>query len=201
MKIILDFSWIIPLLNTPFFSGLATIITGAFALYVYYKQKRDEKIKAARILLIEIYDCENLIESLKTQGVNLVNTRKVISINSWEKYKHLFARDLDTRELKLIDNFYQQCSLLNFELEESYNLPNHSKEKARIIIKKHADFSESSTTIEEYEKKKKSLSFFEKDSYWYQAFAPKENMIKRIQSIQNISSTMAIEKLKETSKM
>lgn len=201
MKIVLDLNSIADIFNTPFFSGISTIITGLIALSVYNMQKRDEKIRAARILLLEISDCESLLDSLKNQGVNLVNTRKIISTNSWENYKHLFALDLDDRDLKLIDNFYQQCNLLNFELEEAYNLPNHTREKARIMIERHANFSENSINKDDYDNKKRSLDFFEKDAYWYQANAPKENLLKRIQMIQNITSTSAVEKIKKISKL
>lgn len=123
MKITINLSWIIPFLDSSFFIALVTFLSVVSAIWVYKKQKNDEKIKAARIILIEILDTENLLDIIKTNGINLINIRYVIPTNSWKRCKHLFAIDLDESGLKLVDNFYSQYELLNRELNEAYNLP------------------------------------------------------------------------------
>ena len=82
-------------------------------------------------------------------------------------------------------------------LNESYNLPSYWKDKARIITEKHISFSEESKTKDEYEFKKASLKFFEEDSCWWQPHAPKQQIIKRIKTIQYISSTPTGKNLKK----
>ena len=47
------------------FSGLATLITGGVAIGIYFYQKRDAKIQAARVLLTEIRIAEEKIEQIK----------------------------------------------------------------------------------------------------------------------------------------
>src|SRR5216683_2966924 len=105
LKLTIDFSWIIPFFTSNFFVAVATILSVTAILWVYKMQKNDEKLKAARIILVEIIDSENLLDNLKTNRINIINIRQILPVNSWNKYKHLFAKDFDSRGLKLIDNF------------------------------------------------------------------------------------------------
>lgn len=197
MIITIEISWLFPFLNSNFFVALITFLSVVSAIVVYKRQKRDEKIEASRIILIEITDLENLLDSIKTNGINLTNIRQIIPSNSWNKYKHLFALDFDERSFKLIDNFYTDCNLLNKELIEAYNLPMHWQNKAKALVNKHISYSESSKTENEYKAKKKKLEFFEKDSVWWQPNAPTKQIVDRVKLIKYISSTTTGKKLKE----
>lgn len=197
MKIVIDISWVIPFLNSNFFVALVTFLSVITVIWIYRKQKEDEKVKAARIIWVEVIDAENLLDNIKNNGINLTNIRQAIPTNSWSKHKHLFAHEFDQRGLKLIDNFYSECELLNKELAEAYNLPLYWQDKARIIAEKHISYSELSKTKQEYEAKKASLELFEQDSYWWQPNAPKQQMVERVKLIQYISSTPTGEKLKD----
>src|SRR3989344_3342116 len=102
MRIVIDLSWVVPFFNSAFFAGFATILTGFIAYLVFLKQKGDEKLKAARIVLVEVIDGENLFSEIKSNGIiNLTNIRRLPFGNSWNKYKYVFAKDLDGNELKL----------------------------------------------------------------------------------------------------
>lgn len=202
MKLILDFSWIISFFNSQFFTGLATILTGAVAYFIFRKQKFDDRLRVARIIMVEISDCETLFNSIKSDGViNLSNVRRLPFENSWDKYKHLFAKILDSTDLRLVDNFYGTCVLINQELQEAYSLPNHWREKGRIIVERHAEFSQKSATRDEYELQKKQIKFFEEDEYWWQPFAPSKYIIERIKGLQFITTTPTGEKLKKIAKL
>lgn len=202
MKFTIDLSWIIPFFNSAFFAGFATILAGLIAYFIFLRQKHDEKLKAARIILVEITDCESLFDNIKSNGiVNLSNIRRLPFENSWSKYKHLFGKEFDNKELKLIDNFYQSCLLLNKELNEAYNLPNYWQEKARIIAEKHASFSEKSKSKEEYTTMKQKIKFFEEDDYWWQPYGPPKQIIERIKLVQYVTTTPTGERLKRIAKL
>src|SRR5581483_6948437 len=162
MKVVIDFSWVVPLFNSNFFVALITFLSVLAIIFVYKKQKKDEKEKAARIILSEIADAEDVLTGAKTNGLNLVNVNQIIKNDSWNKYKHLFAKDLTERELKLIDNFYTQTDLINLELKQAYNLPDFWREKAQIVAAQHMQFSIESKNQTEYDEKKKKTLFFEK---------------------------------------
>lgn len=65
MQVILDFSWVIIFLNSVFFTGFATILTGVIAYVIFLRQKSEERLKAARVILVEIRDCELLFDGIK----------------------------------------------------------------------------------------------------------------------------------------
>ena len=202
MLLKIDLSWVVPFFDSNFFVAIVTFLSVTSAILIYKNQKKDEKIKAARIIIVEIADAESLLDSIKVSGViNLTNIRQVISTNSWAQCKHLFAKDLDERGLKLIDNFYSQCELVNRELNESYNLPSYWIDKAKIVAERHAVFSENSKNKTEYESKKESLKLFEEDGYFWQPNAPKQQMIERVKLIQYISTTPIAEKLKKIAQL
>lgn len=201
MKIETYICWIISFLNSNFFVALVTFLSVVAVIWIYKKQGEDEKVKAARIIWIEIVYVENLIDNIKNNSLNLTNIRQVMSTNSWNKYKHLFVNEFDQTSLRLIDNFYLQCELLNKELKEAYNLPLYWQDKARIIAEKHISYSEKSKTNKEYEQKKAKLALFEQDNYWWQPNAPKQQMIERVKLIQYVSLTPTGEKLKDIAKL
>ncbi len=184
------------------FSGLATILTGLVAYIIFRLQKREERLKAARIILMEIEDCESLFNTIKQNGIlNLSEIRQLPISDSWNKYKYIFAKKLKNSDLKLIDNFYNTCFLINKELNEAYSLPDFWREKGRIVAEKHASFSESSKDKKEYEEMKEKIKLFEEDSYWWQPFEPSKKIIERIKSIQYITTTPTGDRLKEIAKI
>jgi hypothetical protein len=201
MKIEIDLDWLATFVNSNFFVALATFLSVLVVIWIYKRQKEDEKVKAAKIIWVEIADAENLLDNFKKNGIHLTNNRQIISVNSWNKHKHLFAHEFDERELKLIDNFYTECELINRELDEAYNLPVYWQDKARLIAEKHINFSENSKNLQEYEIKKASLKLFEEDTYWWQPSGPKQQMIERVKLTQYVSSTQTGEKLKKIAQL
>ena len=72
--------------------GLITLVVGALAYFIYWKQKRDNKRNAAKIILQEIRQYQF--------------TKKIIATNSWARNIHHFVGDLDADELDKISNLY-----------------------------------------------------------------------------------------------
>lgn len=189
-------------LNSNFFVGITTVITGGVAYFLFLKQKGEERQKAARIIWIEILDCENLFDNLKSLGaINLAETRRLPHSNSWGEYKHLLAKKLKETDLKLIDKFFGVCDLVNKELDEAYSLPNFWREKGRIIAEKHLQYSEESSTIEEYKERKKRVGFFEADNYWWQPFDPPKSIMDRVKTLQHVTTTPTGERLRKIAKL
>jgi len=198
MKIVIDLNWLIPFFNSPFFAGLATILTGLTAYFIYLKQKRDEKQKIARVIFIEILDCEKIFSLVKKSGVvNLSNIRQLPFSSTWTEHKYLFANDLDNSEISFIDDFFAECKLINLELDEAYNLPTYWKEKARIVAERHAVYSEKNENKDLYEKAKEKLKKFEVDEYFWQPNFPTKQIVERIKGIGHISSTSTGTKFKQ----
>lgn len=198
MTITIDLSWIIPFFNSPFFAGLATILTGSIAYLIYLKQKNGEKQKIARVIFIEILDCEKIFSLVKKSGVvNLSNIRQLPFSNTWSQCKYLFANDLNSSGISLVDDFFAECKLLNLELDEAYNLPGYWKEKARIVAERHANYSEETENKAHYEKAKEKLKKFEVDEYFWQPNFPTKQIVERIKNIRYVSSNLTGAKLQQ----
>jgi len=118
-----------------YFDGLATLATGAVAIWVFFSQKKENKTQAATILLQEVRDAEGKIESISEiifteSGGDLP---QVLPVNSWRKYSHLFARDFDQDQLKAINDFYSKCEIIQeMVLKQNNFFWINAEERARV---------------------------------------------------------------------
>lgn len=121
--------------NSDWFGGLATILTGAVAIIIYFRQKNDSKVQAARVLLTEIRTAEDRLEELrdKFNDTGAVDLPNVFPTKSWKNYSHLFVSDFDQDELKLISSFYDYGELVE-DFAKRYNdfFWIHTEERARV---------------------------------------------------------------------
>lgn len=92
------------------------IAVGLSAMIVYFFQKRDKKRSAATLILGQIDSIEERIGILKNghqlDNVVVYHSKTIISENTWEKYKHLFAKELSQSEHRMIQNFFDTAEQL-----------------------------------------------------------------------------------------
>ena len=92
------------------------IAVGLSAMIVYIFQKRDKKRSAATLILGQIDSIEEKIGILKNghqlNNVVVYHSKTIISENTWEKYKHLFAKELSQSEHRMIQNFFDKAEQL-----------------------------------------------------------------------------------------
>lgn len=122
--------------NTNFFFASTTFIVGSFALFIYTKQKSDEKSNAATTVLLEIRNAESKISiiSEKLYTSNHIDFPSVLQINSWRKYSHLFVRDLDQDELQLINTFYSACEIIeDLVIKQNNFVWIAAEERAKVV--------------------------------------------------------------------
>lgn len=194
--------------NSNSFVGLATIITGAVAIFIYLKQRRDFKIQAARVLLLEVRTAEDRIDQVKdkVESGNTTDLPSIFPTKSWKTYSHLFVSDFDQDELKLLSAFYDYG-----ELVEDFAKRNNdffwvtTEERARVVQQKLAELVIHSKTntpqVDLNLLKQELLDVFASDPYSY---APQKtiNAIKTyLQKVQKITTTSAGVKLKDLAKL
>lgn len=109
------------------------IFVGFIAIIVYKMQKVDEKRSAAILVSMQINDLKNkipnIIEIINNNMLNstgIYETLDFLQENQWNKYKHLFVRDIDMNSLKIIDDFYASVSLIREQLILSKQLQQQS---------------------------------------------------------------------------
>ena len=69
-----------------FWTSLITAILGLSALWLYYKQKRDHKQNAARVVLTELRHAQKQLDRFKLCPVDLRYFDKLILGNSWATF-------------------------------------------------------------------------------------------------------------------
>lgn len=199
------------LLNTNAFAGLATILTGAIAIGVYFYQKRDQKIQAARVLLLEIRTAEERIRNIKEkiESGSSGDMPSVFATNSWADYSHLFISDFDQDELALINSFYDYGSSI-----EEYTKRNNNffwvtaEERAKVAQQKLADIVITAKTAAADDinsdletLKNKILPTFVNDPYLYAPQRTLDEIKNYTDKIQNITTTSAGVKLKKLARL
>ncbi|MEK7613508.1 MAG: hypothetical protein AAB439_01360 [Patescibacteria group bacterium] len=139
-------------LNSNFFVGVATIVTGLAAWVVYSLQKKNTKIQAARVLLTEIRTAEERLEQIRekvTEG-STADLPGVLSTNSWATYSPLFISDFDQDELKLLNLFYNNAALIeDFARRQNDYFWVTTEERAKITVKIIADFAKSAIDLQD----------------------------------------------------
>jgi len=202
---------IIQLLNTNAFAGLATIFTGAVAIGVYFYQKRDQKIQAARVLLLEIRTAEERIRRIKEkiESGSSGDMPSVFTTNSWSDYSHLFISDFDQDELALINSFYDYgSSIEDFAKRNNNFFWVTTEERAKVAQQKLADIVVAAKTAAEDNKdldletlKNKILPTFVNDPYLYAPQRTLDEIKNYTDKIRTITTTSAGVKLKKLARL
>jgi len=185
------------------FPGIATLIAGSAALIVYWLHKRDRKVEAAKIILSEIRNAEQQINKIKKDGI-ITDFSSILHFNNWQKYNHLFVKDLDRDELDLINSFYAACILAEAEIERLKGfLPLAMVEKAQKIQAKLVDLADKhKNNSDQYKKDKESvLAIIEKEEYWFEPHAPKNKLLHYLKNILFVTTTTAGAELKQIAKL
>ena len=123
-------------------AGVTTLATGLIAIRVYKNQKEDEKVNAATSILFEIRNAEDQVSiiSEKMHSNTTQDLPSVLPANSWRKFSHLFAKDFDGDELKLMNGFYNACENIEDLVSNHNNFVWIAiEEKARVAQRALAD--------------------------------------------------------------
>ncbi len=91
---------------------LVTLFVGLFAVFLYFKARRDARIDAAKLILQEIRYADQKVRNYRTY--NSYNfTEKILPTNSWHKNISQFIRSLTESEIDLISKFFSGATYLD----------------------------------------------------------------------------------------
>ncbi len=130
------------LVDSNLFTGIVTLIAGAIAYYVYWRQKKDSKKDAANIILLEIQSAERvLVQVGESVREKTLPNKFTMPTESWSKYKYLFVRDFDRDEWDAITEFYNGCKLYDEAVSYNKSLFQKNEEQIRVnMLKTPADY-------------------------------------------------------------
>ncbi|PIP27642.1 MAG: hypothetical protein COX30_00800 [Candidatus Moranbacteria bacterium CG23_combo_of_CG06-09_8_20_14_all_39_10] len=190
------------------FSGLATLATGAVAILIYFHQKRDAKIQAARVLITEIRIAEERIDQIRDKIINTTTTDlpSVFPTANWKKYSHIFISDFDSDEIKLLNNFYDYGEIIeDFAKRNNNYFWITTEERARVTVQKIADYVDESFGKDNPDKEvtdKRDYISTGMDTY-NQVYAPSKTLIgikDYLSKIPKITTSSCGVKLKKIAK-
>lgn len=95
-----------------------TFVVGCIGLYLYYRGKRDEKRRIAKIIRLEIENAQIELKDAKKKILGnpddpLPEHLYVMPTDTWSKNKHHFIEDFNHTEWNALNDFYSHCELFD----------------------------------------------------------------------------------------
>lgn len=136
--------FIYPALKSPVTATLIAIIAALGAFLIYFMRRRDAKKDAANIILLELKNAERNLEQARksyeegkiknSMAIQFPEKLRLMSTESWTKYKYLFVRDFEPEQWDEVGKFYENCKYFDEAVElkdSSFNL-NETEIRANI---------------------------------------------------------------------
>lgn len=189
-------------INSNFYTAVATFLVGLFAIYLYIKQKEDQKRDAANVIIAEIRQAERLIDQFKKSGIANDISYKLLPSNNWVKYNYLFINILDQDEIEQINNFYNQCFVLDKAIDQ-INISHELKNKSEAI---HFHLSliakESFGNQKTFDKNKNQfIKLIQKDGFTFRPDAPTLSIVQALSNINFVTTSTVGAKLKNVAQI
>lgn len=181
---------------------ITILVVGAFVFIIYRANIKEERKRAATILIMEIRGIEEALEKLREVLTrDIYSSALIIKENSWEKFKFLFIKYLDQDEYSLISEFYstacrieEERSILIRQIIMSFETKCRALHESFVDIAKQnpdmgkANFLDITNKITEKVKM---------NTPQYQSTAPIELVKQLIQNIKYITTSTAGSKIKK----
>lgn len=145
-------NFLYPILKSPATTTIIAIIAAIAAFIIYRLRRRDYKRDAANIILLEIKNAErNRREAKKLYeegqvslppSVQFPEKLRLMSTESWTKYKYLFVRDFEPEQWDEIGLFYENCRNFDEAVEHKDSAFRLNEAEIRANIQKNiADYA------------------------------------------------------------
>lgn len=100
------------------FIAIVTFVVGSFGVYLYYRRRRDEKRRIAKIILLEIENAQIQLKDAKQQVLGkpddpLPEHLYVMPTDTWNQNKHLFIKNFKPTQWNAINQFYDLCHVFD----------------------------------------------------------------------------------------
>lgn len=189
------------------------VLVGLSAFITYFWQKNDSKRAAATLLTSQIDAIEKSILQLKNDhdlgNQAVYNSGKIMNENLWEKYKHLFVKQLSQSEIDIIQRFFdnaEQIERTRIDLTRSMMIAwqQHGALQhrlaytamARKILTDDSDLDDINLDKTEWFALEKKLDKFD---FSYTPNMVVESLMKALDNFVNLTGTTAYEKLRKSS--
>ena len=101
------------------------IVVGAAAIFIYKLEQRQKVAEAAALIIQQIDELQEMVPKMQSYISNgqlnetgFYESRPLIKEDYWDKYKHLFVKDMDKRSYRIFNTLYDCVS----EIQEQQQL-------------------------------------------------------------------------------
>ena len=183
-------------------------------------EKQSEKVNAAVSIIFEIRNAENNVDTVseKINSNSMNDLPSVLPTNNWKRYSHLFAKDFDEDEFRMINTFYNSCVLIEDLIVKQNNfIWIATEERSRVAQKLlgdiHIQFQKAHHDAGNDEEKKKAAldtfnntkagatKFYTDEQYFYTPVKTANGLKFAIDHLQKIMATTCGSKLKKLAKI
>jgi len=129
------------------FIAIVTFVVGLVGLYLYYRRKRDEKRRIAKIVMLEIENAQTELKEAKKLILSnpdepLPEHLYVMPSDTWSKNKHLFIENFKPTEWNALNQFYAQCQLFDEAIgHNDARFGEHEKEIRKNVHRANYEFA------------------------------------------------------------
>jgi hypothetical protein len=188
-------------MNNEFIPGLVnaavTIFVGLFAFVVYSMGKRSEKRNAAMIIVMDIRNAEQIIQTLLETSNFDISIKPILSENNWSKYKHLFASDFSYDDFALLNRFFDGCVEIS-DARRRMNEVFTASINAKAALLQEKIFAIESDKNEEFQSHRQALiDRFNNETYVFNLREPRDRIIKNLQLMGRLSGSVAFDKMRK----
>lgn len=103
--------------------NFVALLTGSFVFVVIEINKFIERKSAATLIVMQINDLKDklskievMVDNKKLSEVDIYESLDILDDNQWNKYKHIFIKDLDNNSIKIINSFYEGMSIIREQI-------------------------------------------------------------------------------------
>jgi hypothetical protein len=187
---------------------ITIFVAGISVFIIYIIRVRDERSRAATILIMEIREIEEalkkLLEIISSKG-NFYYSTPIIKENSWGKYKFLFIKRLDQDEYNLISEFYstarrieEERLILIKQTITSFEAKGRAFHELVVATAKQKYDNSDKEFLDICEKIRKKVGL---PTPSYHSTAPQVLMSLLLQNIKYITTSTACLKIKKTARI
>lgn len=109
--------------NSNFFVSLTTILTIGGAIFLYIRQKEENKQQIATLLVNDIRNAQSAIQIVRDSLENrIIPEITVLPENNWKKFSHLFSKNLDQDETALLNKFFSDVERVSYVVTQANNM-------------------------------------------------------------------------------
>lgn len=174
-----------------------TPLIGLVALVVYMLSKRHEKQSAAAIIVMDIRNAEQVVQSIKERNSIDRSMKAILHENNWTKYKHLFANNLSYDDFLLLNKFFDSCEDIADARSRMKDIFYTSANRKASLMQEKIFAIENINSIEGKNERNKIVDWINTETIEFTPIDPIQRVRQSVDQMGTLTNTLVFQKLKK----